>query len=201
MRSAAIAIDCRPDEQKRLMVIALVSTGRPARIAAARATFMPCSASGIAQPMITSSISDVAKPGTRATASLITAAPISSGRVVRKVPLGALPTAVRTDDTITASLMILVQCPTSNVQRPMSNVQRADFGLSTLDHGLSFSIQRPMSNVQMSNVQTLDFRLWTMDLVSQWFPRLQHVRHSLLRLACTNQREKILTLQIQQILF
>ena len=63
---AAIAIDCKPDEQKRLIVIALVSTGRPARIAAARATFIPCSASGIAQPMITSSISDVSRPGTRA---------------------------------------------------------------------------------------------------------------------------------------
>ena len=51
IRSAAIAIDWSPEEQKRLIVIALVSTGRPARIAAARATFIPCSASGIAQPM------------------------------------------------------------------------------------------------------------------------------------------------------
>src|ERR1044071_6366864 len=107
MRSAAIAIDCKPDEQKRLIVIALVSTGKPARIAAARATFIPCSASGIAHPMITSSISEVCKPGTRATASLITAAPISSGRVVRNVPFGALPTAVRTAVTITASLILL----------------------------------------------------------------------------------------------
>src|SRR5215218_5416818 len=105
--SAAIAIDCNPDEQKRLIVIALVSTGKPARIAAARATFIPCSASGIAHPMITSSISEVSKPGTRATASLITAAPISSGRVVRSVPFGALPTAVRTAETITASLIFL----------------------------------------------------------------------------------------------
>src|SRR6185436_3651489 len=107
MRSAAIAIDCRPDEQKRLIVIALVSTGRPARIAAARATFIPCSASGIAQPMMTSSISESSRPGTRLAASLITAAPISSGRVFLNVPFGALPTAVRTADTITASLIIL----------------------------------------------------------------------------------------------
>jgi len=105
MRSLAIAIVCKPDEQKRLIVIALVSTGRPARIAAARATFMPCSASGMAQPMITSSISEADKPGTRAMASLITAAPMSSGRVLRKVPFGALPTAVRTADTITASFI------------------------------------------------------------------------------------------------
>src|SRR5438046_2597519 len=102
MRSAAIAIDCKPEEQKRLIVIALVSTGRPARIAAARATFIPCSASGIAQPMLTSRISLVCRFGTRPITSLITVAPSSSGRVSRKVPLGALPTAVRTADTITA---------------------------------------------------------------------------------------------------
>ena len=70
IRSLAMAIVCNPDEQNRLTVIALVSTGSPARIAAARATFMPCSASGIAQPMMTSSISDAAKSGTRAIASL-----------------------------------------------------------------------------------------------------------------------------------
>src|SRR6202171_1072540 len=106
MRSAAMAIDCNPEEQNRLMVMALVSTGRPARIAAARAMFMPCSASGIAQPMITSSISDISRPGTRAIASLITAAPISSGRVFFRVPFGALPIAVRTADTMTASLIV-----------------------------------------------------------------------------------------------
>jgi hypothetical protein len=39
-------------------------------------------------------------------ASLMTAAPISSGLVFLKVPLGALPTAVRTAETITASLII-----------------------------------------------------------------------------------------------
>ena len=105
IRSLAMAIVCNPDEQNRLTVIALVSTGSPARIAAARATFMPCSASGMAQPMMTSSISDAAKSGTRAIASLITAAPMSSGRMSRKVPLGALPTAVRTADTMTASFI------------------------------------------------------------------------------------------------
>ena len=131
MRSAAMAIDCRPEEQKRLMVMALVSTGSPARIAAARATFMPCSASGIAQPMITSSISAASSPGTRASASLITAPPISSGRVFRKVPFGALPTAVRTADTITASFIVLN--PQSKVQSPLVQI---DFGLWTLDFGL-----------------------------------------------------------------
>jgi len=41
-----------PDEQKRLTVTADARTGIPARRLAMRATFMPCSASGIAQPMI-----------------------------------------------------------------------------------------------------------------------------------------------------
>ena len=57
IRSAANAIACRPDEQKRLMVTADACTGTPARRLAMRATFSPCSASGIAQPRITSSIS------------------------------------------------------------------------------------------------------------------------------------------------
>ena len=38
--------------------------------------------------------------------SLIAAAPRSSGRVLRSVPFGAFPTAVRTADTITASFII-----------------------------------------------------------------------------------------------
>ena len=57
MRSAANAIACRPEEQKRLIVTAEAVTGMPARRLAMRATFRPCSASGIAQPRITSSIS------------------------------------------------------------------------------------------------------------------------------------------------
>ena len=57
IRSAAMAMACKPDEQKRLMVIAENSTGSPARSEAMRATFIPCSASGMAQPRITSSIS------------------------------------------------------------------------------------------------------------------------------------------------
>ena len=118
MRSLAMAIVCSPEEQNRLIVIALVSTGSPARIAAARATFMPCSASGIAQPMITSSIADASKPGTRAMASLIAAAPMSSGRVSRKVPFGALPTGVRTADTITAFFIIGISLRNSVLPTP-----------------------------------------------------------------------------------
>src|SRR5438034_6816548 len=48
-RSAAYAIACRPDEQNLLTVTADALTGMPARRLAMRATFIPCSASGIAQ--------------------------------------------------------------------------------------------------------------------------------------------------------
>ena len=57
MRSAANAMAWRPDEQNRLIVTADADTGTPARRLAMRATFSPCSASGIAHPRITSSTS------------------------------------------------------------------------------------------------------------------------------------------------
>src|SRR3989442_1215359 len=76
-----------PDEQKRLMVMAEASTGRPARREAGRATLMPCSPSGMAQPRITSSASLASRPGTRARASLMARAARSSGRVARSEPL------------------------------------------------------------------------------------------------------------------
>src|SRR5678815_14831 len=109
IRSPAYAIACRPDEQKRLIVTAEALTGTPARRLAMRATFRPCSASGIAQPRITSSISAGSSGVARASASLMTAAAISSGRVWRSAPLGALPTGVRTAETINASAMKVLQ--------------------------------------------------------------------------------------------
>src|ERR1044072_6833604 len=64
MRSPANAIAGSPDEQKRFTVTADASTGTPARRLAMRATFNPCSASGIAHPRITSSLSPAARPRT-----------------------------------------------------------------------------------------------------------------------------------------
>ena len=107
MRSEARAMACRPEEQNRLIVIAAQVTGRPARRDATRATLFPCSASGIAQPRITSSISLGLSAGARRRTSLITAAAVSSGRVSRSVPRGALPTAVRAMETMTASFIVL----------------------------------------------------------------------------------------------
>src|SRR6267142_3034270 len=105
MRSAPRAMACNPEEQKRLMVMAEHSTGSPARSDAMRATFMPCSASGVAHPMITSSIWPLSTCGTRSSAPLMTVAAMSSGRVARNVPLPDLPTAVRTELTMTTSFM------------------------------------------------------------------------------------------------
>ena len=50
MAAAAIAMVWRPLEQKRLTVTPPTLSGIPARRAARRATFRPCSASGMAQP-------------------------------------------------------------------------------------------------------------------------------------------------------
>src|SRR4029453_5880613 len=77
----------------------------PARRLAMRATFSPCSPSGIAQPRITSSTSAGSTCGTLASAALMTAAARSSGRGWRRTPFGALPTGVGTAATMTASGM------------------------------------------------------------------------------------------------
>ena len=101
MAPAAIAIACRPLEQKRLMVCALDSMGNPPSNPMVRATFRPCSPSGIAQPRVSSSISAGFTRGTRASSAAMTWPASSSGRVCASVPLCARPTAERTASTIT----------------------------------------------------------------------------------------------------
>jgi hypothetical protein len=63
IRSAAMAMACSPEEQKRLMVTAGTVSGSPARSAATRAMFMPLSPSGVAQPRMTSSTMSAATAG------------------------------------------------------------------------------------------------------------------------------------------
>ena len=53
---AASAMACRPEEQKRLMVMPQTLSGRPARAATSRAMLKPCLRSGMAQPTMRSSI-------------------------------------------------------------------------------------------------------------------------------------------------
>ena len=90
-----MATACTPEEQKRLMVMPGTVSGRPASSAPMRATFMPCSASGMAQPMMTSAMRAGSMPGHCSMAARMTCASMSSGRVLRNTPRGALPTGVR----------------------------------------------------------------------------------------------------------
>ena len=100
--SAAQAMAWEPEEQKRLEVHAVTSTGKPASREIRRAMFMPCSASGMAQPsMMSSTIAD-SSPGVRATSALSNGAANSSDRVSFRLPFLALPIGVRAYETITA---------------------------------------------------------------------------------------------------
>ncbi len=83
IRSAAIDTAFNPDEQKRLTVAPGTLAGRPASSRPMRATFIPCSYSGIAQPTITSSTRAASIAGTCASTRLSTWASSVSGRVVR----------------------------------------------------------------------------------------------------------------------
>ena len=103
--STAIAMVWRPEEQNLLMVAAGTVWGRPAFKVEILATFMPCSPSGMAHPMRTSSTSSGLSPRALFTASRMATAPRSSGRTVRKVPFLPFPIAVLTPLTITASLI------------------------------------------------------------------------------------------------
>src|SRR5687767_1755080 len=107
MRSAASATAWTPEEQKRLIVIPDTRSGKPASRSPMRATFMPCSPSGIAQPTMTSSTSPGSSPWHCWTAALSTCASRSSGRTFLYMPRGALPTGVRVAATMYASWICL----------------------------------------------------------------------------------------------
>src|SRR5688572_11076945 len=107
--STAEAMVWRPDAQKRFTVAAGTSVGSPAFRDAIRATFMPCSPSGMAHPMRTSPTSAGSMPGARRSASRIAMAARSSGLTVLRLPFLPLPMGVRAPATITASLMLIPQ--------------------------------------------------------------------------------------------
>ncbi len=103
IRSAAMETALRPEEQKRLMVMPATVFGSPASSRPMRATFMPCSYSGMAQPTITSSTRDGSIAGACASTLFSTCASRESGRVWHNAPRGALPTGVRVAATMKAS--------------------------------------------------------------------------------------------------
>ena len=110
-RCAAVAMVCRPLEQKRLMVMPGTLTGQPARSAICRAMFTPVAPSGLAQPISTSSTSAGSMPA-RAIACCTLCAPSVAPWVMLKAPFQLLARAVRAVETMTASVMVdsLVEC-------------------------------------------------------------------------------------------
>src|SRR5579863_6485915 len=155
MRSAAIAMACSPDEQKRLMVMPGTESGRPARKLAMRAMFIPDSASGIAHPRITSSISSGAMAGCFSSRRRMTMAARSSGRVLRRVPLGALPTGVRKQSRITASMVVLISV--SERFARLQHILHALLGLriaAQAQKSLAFQIQQILLGNALRRRQT-----------------------------------------------
>src|SRR4051812_4932565 len=104
MRCAAMAMVCRPLEQKRFTVMPLVVIGRPARSAICRAMLLPVAPSGVAQPMITSSTSAPSMPA-RSTAALTAWPPRVAPWVMLKAPFQLLASGVRAVETMTALVM------------------------------------------------------------------------------------------------
>ena len=92
---AAVWMACMAEPQKRFTVAPATLRGRPARTPTIRPTFMPCSPSGNAQPIVTSSIWPGSRPE-RSTRARTTWPPSSSGRVVRSSPLCAGANGERT---------------------------------------------------------------------------------------------------------
>ncbi|MNN27192.1 hypothetical protein D3C81_1407210 [compost metagenome] len=105
--ATAVAIVSKPEAQYRLTVTpGTLSVSNPIS-EMKRAILSPCSASGMAFPTMTSSISSLFKFGTVDTRCLITSVAKSSARIKRNTPRGALPTAVRNPATIYASIIFI----------------------------------------------------------------------------------------------
>ena len=104
IRCAAVAIVCRPLEQKRLTVMPLVVIGRPARNAIWRAMLLPVAPSGVAQPMMTSSTSAASMPA-RSTAAFSAWPPRVAPWVMLKEPFQLFARGVRAVETITAAVI------------------------------------------------------------------------------------------------
>src|SRR5260370_10062236 len=102
---AAIAMACKPEEQKRFTVVAATDAGNPARIADMRAMLAPCIPCGCAHPRMTSLTSAGSSAGVLRKTSFMQCAARSSGRVILNDPRNDFASAVRELATTTASLM------------------------------------------------------------------------------------------------
>jgi hypothetical protein len=101
MRCEAMAMVCRPLEQKRLMVTPLTLMGSPARSAIWRAMLLPVAPSGLAQPISTSSTAPGSMPA-RSTAALTAWPPSVAPCVMLKAPFQLLARGVRAVETMSA---------------------------------------------------------------------------------------------------
>src|SRR5690349_3817162 len=106
IRCAATAIVCSPDEQNRLIVMPAVVTGQPARMAICRAMLRPVAPSGLAQPMITSSISAASRPA-HSIAQRSAWPPMVAPWVMLRAPRQLLQSGVRAVETMTASVLAI----------------------------------------------------------------------------------------------
>src|SRR5690606_17251855 len=160
MRSAAMASAVSPEAQKRFTVTPATVCGSPASSTDRRATFRPCSASGMAQPMIASSISWGSSAGACPSAARIAATRRSSGRVLRNTPRGALPIGVRAAATMYASwtcrvmkLLLSVPHRLAGLHHPhdpllgLRMVQQRDEGLALQPQHPGLVHQRPRLDV------------------------------------------------------
>src|ERR1019366_4413484 len=206
MRSEASAIACKPELQNRLMVMAGTESGSPARRVACRAIFPPASPSGMAQPRMTSSTSSFAA-GYRSSSARITVAARSSGRAWRSAPRGALPTAVRRQSIITASLIgTPIRClNASSTQRRRERRGSAEktkpshspYGFLHTPADRTLPLSDAFSALPL---RSLRLCVELASSIPQCLPILQHVLHALLRLHIPAQTQKRFALQIQQIL-
>ena len=103
---AAMAMEFRPEEQARLMVVPAVVTGSFERITARRAILPPCSPIWLAAPTITSSISAGSTLELRSSRASMQCASMSSGRVRLNVPLNDFASPVLTLSTTTTSRIL-----------------------------------------------------------------------------------------------
>ena len=142
MRSATIAVACRPDEQKRLMVIAGTSSGRPARKPTWRATFRPCSASGWRSRARRPRSSPGSTSARRSASRDDQGRQIVGAGVARRRPCGARPTGVRTADRMATSRMVGSSVPKRLALLSMCWMRSRVFGSPHSDRNASRSRSR-----------------------------------------------------------
>src|SRR5699024_4525776 len=135
---AAVAIAMRPEARWRSTDMPATEVGRPARIAAWRATLPPCAPCCTAARRTTCSIPAGSTPE-RSTAWRIAWPASSCDCVLLNAPRYALPMGVRAVDTMTACVMVLLRVAGASgvgVSEADQSAQLVALGVGTADHDL-----------------------------------------------------------------